>query len=60
MRKLKNHTEAQHIVLAELLSTIETQLPSLADVLEITAPKNLDSDALMAEAQHLCFNKHWR
>lgn len=57
MRKFKNHTEAQHIVLAELLSTIETQLPTLAEVLEITAPKNLDSDALLAEAQHLLFQQ---
>ena len=57
MRKLKSHTKAQQIELAALLSTIEKQLPSLADVLEITAPKNQDSEELLAEAQDLLFQQ---
>jgi diguanylate cyclase len=57
MRKLKKNTEAQYIELAELLAAIEKQLPSLAEILEITAPKYQDSEALLTEAQHLLFQQ---
>lgn len=57
MRKLESHQLVEHVALGELLCTIETQLPSLADILDITAPRQRDNEALLAEAQQLLFEQ---
>lgn len=57
MRKLEGHQLVEHIELGELLNNIETQLPSLANILDITAPTQRDNEALLAEAQQLLFEQ---
>lgn len=57
MRKLEGHSLVEHVELGEILNTIETQLPSLANILDITAPTQRDNEALLAEAQQLLFEQ---
>lgn len=57
MRKLESSHLTDHLELAALLNTIEDQLPSLANILEVTAPTHQDNEALLAEAQQLLFEQ---
>ena len=57
MRKLESHHLASQLELAALLGSIEEQLPSLSNILEVTAPQHQDNESLLAEAQQLLFEQ---
>lgn len=57
LRKLESHPLANQLELGTLLQSIDEHLPSLANILEVTAPTHQDNEALLAEAQQLLFEQ---